>query len=197
MKGGGCNPPVARFDSEAALHGPIAQRIEPPVSTGQMGVRFSLGPPDSHVGYQAEDWSCGPASIVNACRVLGLRVSERSVRSLCGTTPDGTDDVQMIAAVRSLGLTATPHHSSDVAAAWAFVRSNAMEGRPSLICIDQWRHWVSIIGTIGGLVIIADPIDTKTNRAENGIHTMSRTALVRRWRCRNEDEPFYAIAIGK
>jgi len=126
-----------------------------------------------------------------------MRVSERSVRSLCGTTHEGTDDEQMISAIRALGLTATAHHSSDVAAAWAFVRSNAMEGRPSLICIDQWRHWVSLIGVVGGLVILVDPVDTKSNRAENGIHTLSRPRLVRRWRCRNEDEPFYAIAMGK
>lgn len=150
-----------------------------------------------HVRYQAEDWSCGPASIINGCRVLGVKASERSVRSLCGTTLNGTDDDQMIAGIRALGLTATPHHSSDAPAAWAFVRSNIMEGRPSLICIDQWRHWVSLIGIVGGLVILADPVDTKSNRSENGIHSLSRPRLVRRWRCRNEDEPFYAIAMGK
>lgn len=134
---------------------------------------------------------------MNGCRVLGVRVSERTVRSLCGTTAEGTDDDQMIAGIRGLGLTATPHSSSDVAAAWAFVRSNAMEGRPSLICIDQWRHWVAVIGVVGNLVIIADPIDTKANRAENGIHTLSRPRLLRRWRCRDEQRPFYAIAMGK
>lgn len=147
--------------------------------------------------YQTDDRSCGPASIVNGSRVLGLRISERSARSACGTTSDGTDDCQMVIGIRSLGMTATAHHSADVAAAWAFVRSNAMEGRPSLICIDQWRHWVALIGTIGNLVIVADPIDTKSNRLENGILTLSRPGLVRRWRCRNEQEPFYAIAMGK
>jgi hypothetical protein len=103
----------------------------------------------------------------------------------------------MIAGIRGLGLTATPHSSADVATAWAFVRSNAMEGRPTLICIDQWRHWVAVIGAVGNLVIIADPIDTKSNRAENGIHALSRPRLLRRWRCRDEQQPFYAIAMGK
>lgn len=153
--------------------------------------------PDICMRYQSQAWSCGPASIVNGCRVLGMRVSERSVRALCGSSPDGTDDDQMIAGIRGLGLTATPHHSADAAAAWAFVRSNVMEGRPSLICIDQWRHWVTLIGTVGGLVILVDPVDTKSNRSENGIHAFSRPRLASRWRCRNEDEPFYAIAMGK
>lgn len=148
--------------------------------------------------YQAEGWSCGPASIVNACRALGRRVAERTVRSLCGSTPElGTDDHQMIAGVRGLGLTATPYLGADAASAWAFVRSNAMEGRPSLICIDQWRHWVAVVGIVGNSVIVIDPINTLSNKAENGIHTMSRTRLVRRWRCRDQEQSFYAIAVGK
>ncbi len=124
-------------------------------------------------------------------------MAERTVRSLCGPVLNGTDDAQMISAIRGLGLTATPHSSSDTAAAWAFVRSNVMEGRPSLVCIDQWRHWVTVIGAVGSLVIIADSNNTKANMAENGIHTLSRPRLVRRWRHRDEQMPFYAIAIGK
>lgn len=147
--------------------------------------------------YQDRDWSCGPASIVNSCRVLGVRVSEGRARSLCGSDRNGTDAAQMIQAVRQLGLTVTPHQGSDASAAWAFVRSNLTEGRPSLLCIDQWRHWASAIASIGGLVLLADPIRTNRNMAENGIIPASRTSLMRRWRCRNESEPFYAIAMGK
>lgn len=134
---------------------------------------------------------------MNAGRVLGLRLSERKARTACGTTEDGTDSPELIQGIRELGLTATSHHSSDVAAAWAFVRSNVMEGRPVLLCIDQWRHWVCVIGIIGGLVLLADPAMTKRNVAENGISPLSRPGIIRRWRCRNEQEPFYAIAIGK
>jgi hypothetical protein len=103
----------------------------------------------------------------------------------------------MISGIRGMGLSAIPHHSSDASTAWAFVRSNVMEGRPCLLCIDQWRHWVTVIGCVGGMVVIADPVDTKSNRSENGVHTLSRSRLVGRWRCRDEQEPFYAIAMGK
>lgn len=96
-----------------------------------------------------------------------------------------------------MGVTATSHSSKDMADAWAFIRSNAMDGRPSVICIDQWKHWVVVVGVIGSSVIIVDPMGTKANRAENGIHVLSRTKLARRWRCPNEDRPFYAIAMGK
>lgn len=119
------------------------------------------------------------------------------MRGLSGATADGTDAPELVQAIRGLGLTVTTHHSADAPAAWAFVRSNAMEGRPSLLCIDQWRHWVCVIGLIGGFVLLADSVGTKRNMVENGITPLSRPGLIRRWRCRNESEPFYALAVGR
>ncbi len=142
-------------------------------------------------------WSCGPAALVNAARTIGVRVAEGRARALAGTTEDGTDEHELILAARGIGLTATPHHSKDQAAAWAFIRANVMDGRPCLICIDQWTHWVTIVGIVGDRVLLADPANTKKNQSENGLHSLSRTDLLRRWRCPNELEPFYAIAVGK
>jgi ABC-type bacteriocin/lantibiotic exporter with double-glycine peptidase domain len=142
-------------------------------------------------------WSCGPAALVNAARAIGVRVSEGRIRKLAGTTEDGTDEIKLIFATRSIGLTATPNHTKDQAAGWAFIRANVLDGRPCLVCIDQWSHWVTIIGMIGDRVLLADSANTKKNVSENGIHSLSRTDLLKRWRCRDESEPFYAIAIGK
>lgn len=147
--------------------------------------------------YQQRAWSCGPAALVNAARAIGVRISEGRARKLAGTTEDGTDETELIQAVRAVGLTATPHHSKDQPAAWAFVRSNVLEGRPCLICIDQWTHWVTVVGIVGDRVLVADPANTVKNKGENGILSLSRTDLDRRWRCPNEQEPFYAIAVGK
>lgn len=147
--------------------------------------------------YQGLEWSCGPASVVNACRTLGLRVSESRVRSLAGASAGGTDEQQLISAIRSLGLTASEYQGSDMAAAWAFVRSNLMDGKPQLLCIDQWKHWVCAIGMVGQSVIVFDPDRTVKNSRENGVVPMTRRILQRRWRCRNEQEPFYAIAVGR
>lgn len=142
-------------------------------------------------------WSCGPAALVNAARAIGVRVAEGRLRALAGTTEDGTDEHELIAAARGIGLTATAHHSKDQAAAWAFIRANVMDGRPCLICIDQWSHWVTVVGIVGDRIILADPANTKKNQSENGIHPLSRPDLLRRWRCPKEEEPFYAIAVGK
>lgn len=147
--------------------------------------------------YQARGWSCGPAAVVNAARAMGSRISEGRIRALAGTTEDGTDEDELIAAIRGVSLKATPHHSADQSAAWAFVRANVLDGRPTVLCIDQWHHWVTIVGIVGDRVLLVDPNDTKKNMAENGIYSMSRHDLFRRWRHPSDEEPFYAIAVGK
>lgn len=148
--------------------------------------------------YQDKPWSCGAAALVNAARVLGKRVAESRARTLAGTTEhNGTAEDGLIIAVRELGLTATQHHSSDVAAAWSFVRANVLDGHPCLICIDQWNHWVTVVGMAGDRVLVVDPANTAKNMAENGILVLSRRELTKRWRCKGEAEPFYALSVGK
>lgn len=147
--------------------------------------------------YQSRPWSCGPAALVNAARALGRRVTEGRVRRLSGSTETvGTDEHGLMVAARELGFSAVPHHSRDAATSWAFVRSNVLDGRPCLLCVDTWGHWVTAVGIVGDRVILIDPANTVKNMAELGVHTMRRSALSRRWRHPREDEPFYAIAIG-
>lgn len=147
--------------------------------------------------FQEKPWSCGPAALRSAGLVLGEKVSERTIRARAGTTEDGTDEEELIHAARELGWTASPHHSADKAAAWAFVRANVLDGRPCVLCLDQWTHWVCVIGIVGDKVIYFDPANTQKNSQENGITVSSRTSLSKRWRCPSEQMPFYAIAIGK
>lgn len=163
-----------------------------------MQVQSLPGAPVSGMRYQEHGWSCGAAALVNAARTLGKRVAEGRARSLSGTSEEGgTDEFGLISASRELGLTATPHHSSDSAAAWAFVRSNVLEGRPCMICVDSWGHWVTVIGIVGDRVVVIDPANTKKNMSENGVLSLLRKDLLPRWRCPKEEEPYYAIAVGR
>lgn len=146
--------------------------------------------------YQGETFSCGPAALSNAFRTLGLRVSEAQVRKASGCTESGTDELGLMAAAREFGFSAVPNHTRDVRGAWAFVRSNVLDGRPCLLCVDTWGHWVTVTGIVGERVIVIDPANTQKNMWENGIHPLRSRDLARRWRNPREDEPFYAIAIG-
>ncbi len=148
--------------------------------------------------YQDVSFSCGPAALVNALRVFGKRIAERRIRGLSSCTEeDGTDEHGLIAATRSLGYTAASHWSADQTAAWSFVRANVLDGKPCLLCIDSWGHWVTVIGIVGDHVLVADPATWKKNEAENGIHSLSRRELLKRWRHPRDSEPFYAIAVGR
>lgn len=168
------------------------------VSTHRVGVQFPPEVPFITVRYQEKPYSCGPSALLNACRVLGKKVSERKLRPLAECSEEnGTNEVGLISAARNLGYTATTHSSADQKAAWAFVRSNILDGKPVLLCIDNWGHWVTAVGIIGDQILVIDPANTKKNSDENGIHPMNRRALFKRWKCPSESEPLYAIAIGK
>lgn len=154
--------------------------------------------PDIPVRLQARTWSCGAAALVNAGFGLGRKFSERRVRKLAGTTEDsGTDEVGLMNAARMLGLTATPTSSVDAASAWALVRSNVLGGKKCLLCIDNWGHWVTAIGISGDRIVVFDPTNSTRNVQENGCHSLSRRDLLRRWRHKAAEEPFYSIAIGR
>ncbi len=147
--------------------------------------------------FQNLPWSCGPAALVNAFRALGSKIAELKVRRAAGCSEEhGADEFGLMAAARELGFSAVPNTSHDVASAWAFVRANVMDGRPCLLCIDSWGHWVTAVGTVGDRLLIADPSNGKRNMYENGVHPFRRQALARRWRHSRVDDPFYAIAIG-
>lgn len=147
---------------------------------------------------QEKVWSCGPAALVNAAQALGKRVSEARIRRLAGTTEAaGTDEHGLIAAARELRLSASPSSSADAAAAWALVRSGILGGRPSLLCIDGWGHWVTAVGIVGDRVLVFDPSNGVRNMLENGTRSLSRRELLRRWRHKTAEEPYYAIAIGR
>lgn len=147
--------------------------------------------------FQRKFWTCGPAAVVNAARALGLRIAESRIASIAGTNEkDGTDDGPLIEGIRGVGLTAKSLNTEDRGAAWAFVRSSVNDGHPVILCVDDYQHWITVIGVIGDRVIIADSTNTEKNRKENGIHSLSRSDLLKRWKNKKLLE-FFAIAVGR
>lgn len=109
---------------------------------------------------------------------------------------NGTDDWQMLEAIRGLGLVAEALLAENRSAAWAFIRSSLSSGRAVVICIDNYQHWVAAIGVCGEQVIVADPSGSQRNMHENGVHSLGRVELLRRWQHRNRGE-HYGIALGR
>lgn len=124
-------------------------------------------------------------------------MAERSVVPLAGTTEaDGTGDDGICEAVRALGCTATPYETAEAKAAWGWLVDSLRVGRPVILCVDDWQHWVTALGMAGDRVVVFDPANTAKNSAENGIFVGGKRELMRRWRGRRSDR-FSGIAVGK
>jgi len=149
------------------------------------------------VKYQRHDFTCGPGSIVNALRVLGTKKSEKKVAELAGTTPDGTDEEGLMAALDEFGYEYEEFCTDTREEARAWLQTAA--DRPLIISVDQWGHWVCVGGVCADRVILFDSGWDKWNMAENGCHALLPETVARRWRAgkkvAGKECRFYGIAV--
>ncbi len=145
--------------------------------------------------FQSYRADCGPSALGNALEALGIRRSHDELVTLCGTTGDGTSPLQLkraITAMRdSCGLVG-PGEMKDTHADIALLRLDAVlhDGRPAILLVDSWGHWVAAVGRLGRRYIIADSADLRAT-----VHT-NPADLVARWQypgvTRNG---FYGLAV--
>ncbi len=127
--------------------------------------------------FQATPYSCGPAAVVNAMRCLGVKVKEKEVRQLAGTTKQkGTDTNGILLAVNNWA-------QGQAFDAVGFTSALAkIQGGVAIICVHGWDHWCTIIGrTNQGSYIVFDPWTGRRNRAENGIKILNSDQLRKMW----------------
>jgi ABC-type bacteriocin/lantibiotic exporter with double-glycine peptidase domain len=123
------------------------------------------------VKYQTRPYTCGPAAVVNALRLFGLHVPEAHVAKLAGTTVTGTDDRQLMRALRKLGCGPTAVSLTST------VRKRVQAGIPVIIHLDEELHWVVIIGCLGDNLIAFDSYKGKSNIEENGVRVITPEEL--------------------
>lgn len=153
--------------------------------------------------FQRTDYTCGPASIVNALRALGIRISEGEIAALSKADPiDGVDENGLLRALRRLGY----EHEvlPDVLSseeAWQWISSQLRAGHPAILSVENFTHWASAVGMLGeSRVIYVDPQEgLESNRRENGVRSLTRSGLTRVWgsRGRGRRRKYYAIAVVK
>ena len=143
--------------------------------------------------FQARKYSCGAASVVNALRCYGRRVSEDTVRRVAGTNFDGTDEDGIFLALSYYGFEGIPLSTNRKKIAWEWLKQNLIEGAPVILCVDDWSHWVVVTGVLGDRVILVDPERTSHNKKENGTHVLKKDRLMRRWVTRCSE--LYGIAV--
>lgn len=113
--------------------------------------------------YQSNRASCGPASLHNALEALGVHRTEEELIKLCGQTANGTSARGIIQACGKIGegisAKAFKRRDGDEAAIglWYFVSER---GRPAILCVDQFEHWVAVVGVVGSRFVILDSAET-------------------------------------
>ena len=95
---------------------------------------------------QSNKWQCGPFALKHALAIVGSFVDEKSITRAARSTPQGTDEKMLRRAAERFycRLVEVRRHTED--AAFKALTAALKEGRPCLVCINQWGHWVTIVG---------------------------------------------------
>lgn len=122
--------------------------------------------------FQSRKFTCGPAAICNALEVYGEYLAEADVAERCKTTVDGTTSRGLVAGIRSYGYDVEPLKFRDSLLALRSIQ----DGFPSVLCVDNWSHWISIVGISGQRAVICD------SASSHLVEFPRWEALVSRWK---------------
>ena len=152
--------------------------------------------------FQRASFDCAIASMFNAGLALGVVLDYRQLVEESGADEDGTDEIGVLQALRNSGLSSRPFSSDNRNEAWAWLKGQLLDGRPVILCLSSWRHWVCIGGLLGNdRVILIDSSRSSRNKRENGIHVVSYSRLQSQWwnarRWADGERRLYAICVGR
>ena len=150
---------------------------------------------------QVKRWSCGAAALRNALRALGQNEAEHKLRGLAGTSEQGTDEEGLKRAARALGYRVIEHWGSSRTESFDWLHGALRAGKPVVLCVDAWEHWVVAFGNLGDRICIYDSARWDSVRNEDGVFVLDRAKLQWRWwNARKSVEGkrrAYALAIYK
>lgn len=168
--------------------------------TSPTGESFTSDRLTSVTRFQASNFTCGPAAVVNALQALGIRLTEAEVVELAGTTKNGTDERGIMRALRHLGYDVEELDTYDSDEAWEWLRAQLGGVRPVILCVENFEHWTSVVSMFGERVVYVDSQSgLRGNREENGVRFLTRRGLTRIWgkRGRGRRRRYYALSIVK
>lgn len=106
---------------------------------------------------QPNKWQCGPFALKHALIMLGKFVNEKRVSEIAGTTWwSGTDEIQLGRAARAYDCKMTVVRENNPLHAKRELLLTLKRGRPALLCVDNWGHWITVVGAEKGRFIYLD-----------------------------------------
>ncbi len=95
---------------------------------------------------QSNRWQCGPFALKHALAIVGRFVDEESLTKAARTTKEGTDEKMLRRAAERFDCRLLEVRRFTEPAAFKALTSALALGRACMICINQWGHWVTIVG---------------------------------------------------
>ncbi|NIR44901.1 MAG: hypothetical protein GWN99_11395 [Gemmatimonadetes bacterium] len=105
---------------------------------------------------QPGKWECGPFALKHALLMRGILASEWKIGRLAGTSPAGTNEVQLARAAAHYGCEFPTVRRTDPGAAREELARHLREGVACLLCVDEWDHWVAAVNEEEDRFIILD-----------------------------------------
>ncbi len=95
---------------------------------------------------QSNRWQCGPFALKHAMAIVGLFVDEKAITKAARSTRGGTDEKMLRRAADRYDCRLQEIRRFNEDSAFKSLTTALAAGRPCLICINQWGHWVTIVG---------------------------------------------------
>lgn len=132
---------------------------------------------------QPNSWQCGPFALKHGLLALGVFTHEEDLTRLAGSTEDGTDESQLERAARRFGCNLPLVRRRTPDAARRALAAELERGRPVLLCVDQWEHWITAVALHGQDVVVFDSHFATPLRVEPWARLEQRLGYhQRRWR---------------
>ncbi len=103
---------------------------------------------------QPNKWQCGPFALKYALIMLGKIVDEKEVSRIARSHwHAGTDEVKMRRAARAYQCDLKIIRRTNSLRAKRELLKALKAGHPSLLCIDNWDHWITVVGAEKGKIV--------------------------------------------
>ncbi len=129
---------------------------------------------------QPNSWLCGPFALKHALIALGVFENEWAIARAAGTDTGGTDERDLARAARQ--------HDCSIRMIRVHYAEDAREelihhldaGMPTLLCIEQWDHWITAMHHEDGRFVLFD------SRGPHVTRVMTWEELQPKWEYREE-----------
>lgn len=142
------------------------------------------------LGEQETSYSCGPASLKYALCILGYSPREEQLRKLARTTWRGTQTTKLLGAARRFGLKPRIQmffeDQWDEARAW--LEGELREGRPVILDVEGYEHYVVAVQSLRGRIVIIDPEGATMDGSDYADVVVANERRLRPWWLSGDEE---------